>query len=143
MQQSNNTVVTNSLRTYGPRKEALLLISTEDPEISKTLVWVFKEYDAPETDPEKNLPWDIKDVGDCRIDDSSVIITVEGFGQSFMGLRFETSWGVTPVEWHVHAEQNKRVWLGLVGPGDYARLVTGGWDEHLPSMRMLKLEVTP
>lgn len=143
MQQSSSAAVTNSLRTYGTGAEALLLLASEDAGIAGNLVDIFLGHSAPYVEPEKELPWAVGDVGDCRISRDGVTITIKGFGSSFMGLRFQTSWGTTPPEWHLRAAQNKRVWLGLVGPGDYARLVTGGWNESIPSAWMLKLEVTP
>lgn len=142
VQKSDSASVTNSVRTYGGRKEALLLITSDDEEISEALVRVFTIHEAPETEPEVDLPWDLEDVGDCRIDNESVILTVEGSGGAFMGLRFETQWGRTPPEWHAYAERTGRVWLGLVGLDDYNRLTEGGWEARLPAMRMLKLEVT-
>lgn len=143
MQQSSNAAVTNSLRSYGTGAEALLLIASEDEEIARSLVDVFLGHSAPYVDPERDLPWCASDVGDCRIGEDGVTITIKGFGSSFMGLRFESSWGTTPPEWHLRAVEHKRVWLGLVGGADYARLVSGGWSERLPSAWMLKLEVTP
>ena len=117
------------------------MITSDDKEINEALVRVFAIHEAPEVDPEVDLPWDLKDVGDCRIDNESVVLTVEGSGGAFMGLRFEALWGCTPPEWHAYAERTGRIWLGLVGPGDFERLAKGGWDARLPSTRMLKLEV--
>jgi len=142
MQHSNNAVVTTSVRVYDGHSEALLLLTTQDKEISKALVDIFTIHDAQETDPEKSLPWDEPDVGDCRIGNDGVLLTIQGSGSSFMGMRHEVKWGRTSAEWHGHAERRGRVWLGLVGVPDYVRLSQGGWTERLPMMRMLKLEVT-
>lgn len=143
VQNSHNSAVTNSVRTYEGYAEALLLLTSEDKEISNALERVFAIHGAPLVNPEETLPWDEPDVGDCRIDNESALFTLEGSGGTFMGMRHEVRWGRTSPEWHAHAERRGRVWLGLVEPADYIRISEGGWTEQLPLMRMLKLEVTP
>ena len=143
MQRDHNAAVTNSVRTYEGYSEALLLMTSQDKEIAEALEKVFSIHGALLVDPEETLPWGEPDVGDCRIDREGVILTVEGAGGVFMGMRHEVHWGRTSPEWHAHAERRGRAWLGLVDAADYIRLSEGGWTERLPLMRMLKLEVTP
>lgn len=143
VQKTSEVMVANSVRDYDGRKEALLLLATESEEIGASFVDVFAAHEGHEVDPEEDLPWDLDDVGDCRIDSASVILTIEGWGGSFAGLRLEVPWGRTSPEWHAWAERNGRVWLGLTSPADCARLMVGNWGERIPPVRMLKLDVVP
>ena len=143
VQKSDNEAVVSRLRSYGQREEAIVLLTTTSPEMSAALVRVFTLQEAQDVDLEAELPWDEQDVGDCRIDDDSAVLTIEGSGGSFMGMRFETHWGETDSAWRTVAERTGRIWLALVGVPDYQRVVEGGDGERLPRARTLKLEVTP
>ena len=143
VQKSDNEAVVSRLRTYGRGEEAIVLLATTSPEMSKALVRVFAIQEAKDVDLEAELPWDEPDVGDCLISGDSAVLTIEGSGGSFMGMRFETHWGQTDPAWRAVAERTGRIWLALVGVPDYQRVVDGGSSERLPRARTLKLEVTP
>lgn len=143
VQKSNSASVMNALRDYGDRSAALLLISSSDDEIHTALQRVFQIHEAPVVSLEEGLAWDLGTVGDCVISKTGVVITVEGSGDSFMGLRFETFWGEVDKPWHEVAEQNGCVWLALVEPGVYGRIADAGNDAFLPAADLLKLEFRP
>lgn len=141
VQESNNATVVNGLRTYGNRTEAIILIASGEKDTNEALARVFILQEAPFVDPETELPWGKPSVGDCRIGDNGVLFTVEGSGASFMGLRFEASWGQTSADWASCAERSGRVWLGLTGPIYCERILREGEGTLLPRMRFLRLDV--
>jgi hypothetical protein len=143
VQRSESEAVVSRLRTYERGEEAIVLLTTSNPEMSIALGRVFALQEAQDVELEKELPWDEPDVGDCLISDSSAVLTIEGSGGAFMGMRFETRWGRTDPVWRACAGRTGRVWLALVGLPDYARIANGGAGELLPRARTLKLEVSP
>lgn len=143
VQKSNSASVKNATRGYGEdRTGALLLITSEDPRTFETLETVFGIHQAPRTMPEFDLPWDLDDVGDCIILESGVILTVEGKGGTFMGLRFETDWDATDEGWRREAERNACTWLALTPFEDYRRLDASP-DTLIPEVSVLKLGISP
>lgn len=140
VQKSNSASVMNAVRSYGQGVGALLLITSDDTEIASALARVFEIHQAPEVSPELDLPWQANEVGDCRISDDGVLLTVEGSGDSFMGLRFEVSWGATDGEWRAEAERNGCAWLILVPDGVYGSLAKDPFA-LIPSVPVLKLGV--
>lgn len=145
MQSTNNTHAMNALRVYDDgRSAAIVLMASDDTEIEDALGRVFEIHEAPLTDLEKGVPWGTDDVGDCEIRSGGVLLTVEGTGGSFMGLRFEAAWSTTSPGWRRAACDNDCVWLGLPGRPVYdqiARAVASGSQVQLPAMPVLKLEV--
>lgn len=139
MHQSSSAAVTNSLRMYDGRSGAILLMTSEDQAVADALESVFDLHGAKVVDPETELDWEAEDVGDCAIADNGVVITIVGNG--YTGIRFANSWGVTPDQWSMNAKLNGCVWLGLVGPAEYKRFVGGGWNERIPPLSLLKLNV--
>lgn len=103
---------------------------------------MFRIHQAPLLSPEFDLPWDAQDVGDCVITDEGVVITLEGQGGVFMGLKFETYWGVTSDNWRREAERNGCAWLALTPFETYRTLGTFP-GALIPEVPVLKLEVTP
>lgn len=146
VQSTNNTHAMNALRVYDDgRSAAIVLMASDDAEIEKALGRVFEIHEAPLTDLEANAPWGADDVGDCEIRSDGVMLTVEGTGGTFMGLRFEAAWSTTSPGWRRAARDNGCVWLALPGRPAYdhiARAVASGSQVQLPAMPVLKLEVT-
>jgi hypothetical protein len=131
--------VTNSLRLYDGRSGAILLMTSDMQDVGDALESVFDLHGAKVVDPEVELDWDADDVGDCTITDDGVVLTIVGNG--YTGIRFAASWGRTPDQWRMNAELNGCVWLGLVGPAEYQRFMNGGWNEKIPSLALLRLNV--
>ncbi|AXH66323.1 hypothetical protein SEA_SATIS_164 [Streptomyces phage Satis] len=141
VQKSNSASVQNALRSYENGTSALLLITSDDEEISNALDRVFEIHKAPRLSPELELPEAAEGVGDCAISPEGVVLTVEGSGDHFMGLRFEVFWGVTDKQWREVAESNGCVWLALTPFEDY-RSLGGDPFALIPAVPLLKLEVT-
>lgn len=141
MHQSSNAAVTNSLRLYGARSGAILLMTSADQNVADALEVVFDSHRPKVVDPETELDWDAEDVGDCVIGENGVVLTIVGSG-GFMGARFEAAWGRTPERWKANARMNGCAWLGLVSVQEYQRLMARGWGETIPPLALLKLEVT-
>jgi hypothetical protein len=136
--QSNSSAsVTNSLRLYGGRSAAILLMTSAIQNVSDALESVFDLHHAKVVDPE--VEWDASDVGDCTVKGDGVVLTIVGNG--YTGIRFATSWGPTPDAWQMNADLNGCVWLGLVNPAEYQRFVDKGWTERIPPLALLKLNV--
>jgi hypothetical protein len=146
VQSTNNTHAMNALRVYDDgRSAAIVLMASDDAEIEDALSRVFEIHEAPLSDLEAGVPWGADDVGDCEIRPGGVMLTVEGTGGSFMGLRFEAAWNTTSPGWRRAARDNGCAWLTLPGRSMYdhiARAVASGSQVQLPAMPVLKLEVT-
>lgn len=146
MQSTNDTHAMNALRMYEDgRSAAIVLMTSESTEIETGLERVFEIHEAPLTNLEVSVPWGADDVGDCEIRPDGVLLTVEGTGGRFMGMRFEASWDTTSPGWRRAARDSGCVWLGLPGRPGYdqiARAVASGSVVQLPAMPVLKLEVT-
>lgn len=143
VQKSNSAIVMNATRGYdGGRTGALLLITSDDPATSDALETVFRIHEAPRMSPEFDLPWDLEDVGDCVISQDGVVLAIEGKGGVFMGLKFETYWGVVDEGWRREAERNGCAWLALTPFEDY-RTLGGVSGALIPEVPVLKLTVAP
>lgn len=145
VQSTNNTHSMNASRVYDDgRSAAIVLMASDDMEVEEGLKRVFEIHEAPPTDLETGVPWGADDVGDCEIREGGVLLTVEGTGGSFMGMRFEADWSGIAPGWRRMARDNGCVWLALPGRSVYdqiARAVASGSLVQLPSMPVLKLEV--
>lgn len=145
VQSTNNTHAMNALRVYDDgRSAAIVLMASDSKEIETGLGRVFEIHEAPLTDLETGVPWGADDVGDCEIRPGGVLLTVEGTGGQFMGMRFEAEWSTTSPGWRRAARDGGCVWLGLPGRPLYdqiARAVVSGSQVQLPAMPVLKLEV--
>lgn len=145
VQSTNNTHAMNALRVYDDgRSAAIVLMASDDTGIEDALGRVFEIHEAPRVNLEKGVPWGADDVGDCEVRFGGVMLTVEGTGGSFMGMRFEAAWSTTSPGWRRAARDNGCVWLALPGRPVYdqiARAVASGSVVQLPAMPVLKLEV--
>lgn len=145
MQSTNNTHAMNASRVYmDGRSAAIVLMASDDSDLEEGLRRVFEIHEAPPTDIEAGLPWEMDDVGDCKLRPSGVLLMVKGTGSMLMGMRFEAEWGGTDSGWNEMALSNRCVWLGLPGRSVYdqiARAVASGSQVQLPAMPVLKLEV--
>lgn len=147
VQSTNNTHAMNALRMYPDgRSAAIVLMAADEPDLHRALKRVFEIHEAPHADLESGVPWGADDVGDCVMTPDGAVITVEGEGRSFMGMRFVATWGTVVPSWRREARANGCIWLGLPERHGYdaiVRSVVSGSDTRLPLMPVLKLEVIP
>lgn len=145
MQNSQQAHTMNALRIYDDgRSAAIVPMASDDPEVRFGLGRVLGLHQAPSVDLEVSPPWDAGDVGDCQIGPSGVLLTVQGIGDSFMGMRFSADWGATAPGWRRQAQDNGCVWLGFPGIAEYNQIteaIACGAPVALPVMPVLKLEV--
>lgn len=132
----------NALRTYGDRTAAIVLISSGSPEVAHGMGRVFKEHDAPLLPLDEHLDWDLKSVGDCFVRPDGIKVFVEAPPSgAFMGMLFETSWGLTDESWRATAKENGCVWLSLLDSAQFDWIRDLGRTAPLPlSVPTLRLD---